>query len=199
MADIGILNAVGKSVSLPIPMSWLGRADAPMHRGTFGTFTDVQINNMMAQLAYSCSQWNTKSFDLTKYVLGKYSVTSAQLAQYGYLNSNFVQSHGPSSFTYSIAWTGQDGLADAAQFLLSSTTQDTLAYWLMQTNYNNLLALGGITADDSASVIAGMLFVAHLLGSADLAKQWRQVGSTNNQTYDFYNAGRYAIEVVSQQ
>lgn len=199
MADLGILNSVGKSVTYPVPVSWLGKPDAPTHRGLFGNFTDTQINNMLAQLAYSCSQWNSKAFDLTKYTLGKYAVTSTQLAQYGYLNSKFVTSHGANSFTYAIAWTNTDGLSDAAQFLLSPITQDTLAFWLMQTNYNDLLASGGIIADDSASVVAGMLFVAHYLSSAQAAQQWRAVGSTDNRTYDFYNAGRYAIEVISQQ
>ena len=43
MADIGILNAAGRSIIAPVPAAWLGRTDAPTHRGLFGQYTDVQI------------------------------------------------------------------------------------------------------------------------------------------------------------
>lgn len=206
--DLGLLNAENYAIANPLPSSWLGKLDAPVAPFGFGPFTTPQAKLLLSQLAYTCSYWDNKTYNLSTYTVGRYSITSSILSSYGYLNPQFTTAHGNSSMTYSVAWTGRDGITDLVQFLSNTRVQDRLAYQLLIDNYNNLVANQTIQDTDDSSVVAGLLFVSHLIGAGTGpskqslqgtgAYQWRKFGSTNGDTYTYYNAGRYAISVLSQ-
>lgn len=199
MIDLGIKNSIGQSVVNPIMSSWLSRADAPVAPVAVTGFSIKQTNAMLAQLAYTASQWNPKLYNGTAYTAGRYQFTSDVLANYNYINQQFYQSHGASAMTYTVAWTGVDSMSDLIKFLGTVKIQDRLAAIYMQDNYDTMLTNGTISLDDDLPTIAGMLFVAQLLGLN--ANQWRiygtGVGPNNINPISYFNAGRYAISVLS--
>ena len=207
--ELGILGAGGRPVTNTVPVSWIGRPNSPVYYGSMGNFSPVQLTSIMYQLAYISSKWDEKKYDLENYTVGKYAITSSLLVDYGYINSRFFKDHGPSSMTYAVAWTNKDNIGDLIQFLTNPTLQDKLVSQSLKNNYDVMMANGTISDSDSLAIVSGMLYVSHQIGTGTGptsanpdgtgAHYWRWHGSTNNSTYDYFNAGRYAIDVLSQQ
>ena len=93
-----------------------------------------------------------------------------------------------------------------SDFLSNQVAQEHLAYQRLYDLYNDLTNVGAILSTDTTETVAGMIYVGWVLGVGTSATNsnpagtgawgWRYsgIGSGVNS----YNAGRYAITVLSQ-
>jgi hypothetical protein len=214
----GITAAARTSVLNPLPNAWLGRADAPStppQWAGISAFGSTQIRNLLAQIAYDESTWNYSLIGNDNEV-GRYQFDSLTLEQYGLLAAGSNQAYGSDSVNYRHCWR-QTQIRNAnnsyanylynvnslSEFLNSSAAQEHLAYQLLLDLYVNLLSIDAVVEQDSADVVAGMIYVAWELGVGNNvpptgagAYAWRyyNIGSGDN----YFNSGRYAITVLGQ-
>jgi len=220
--DAGILAASRVAVANPLPNSWLGRADAPIAPPAWATgnnaLTSAQIRNLLAQIAYDQSAWNYALIGDDN-ELGRYQFETTILEQYGLLAPGSNTAYGSGCVNYRNCWR-QTAVKNATNsyatylynitnlngFLTSPAAQEHLAYQrLLDLNYQ-LGLINAITDQDTADVVAGMIYVAWGLGAGSSAHStlpigtgayaWRYHNIGAGQIY--YNAGRYAVTVLGQ-
>ena len=220
--DAGIVAAGRTSVPNPLPNSWLGRADAPVAPPSWTTgnnaLTSVQIRNLLAQIAYDQSQWNYTLIG-TDNRLGRYQFETTVLEQYGLLAPGSNNAYGTGCVNYRNCWRHTAvknatnsyanylyNVTNLNGFLTSIATQEHLAYQrLLDLNYQ-LGLINAIADQDSADVVAGMIYVGWQLGVGTTANSitptgtgayaWRYHNIGNGAGY--YNSGRYAVTVLGQ-
>lgn len=214
--DLGIQNASTQAPATPLPVAWLGRANAPFPRpdwAVIGALTSVQHRNLLSQMAYNFSIWAYDKIG-TNNELGRYQPTVTQLEAYGLLAPGSYSAYGIDAVNYQNCWraptnTYADYLADVTNFLdflSNKTAQELLAYQMLLDLYNSCIRLNVIQGNDSSEVVAGMLYVAWVLGVGSVptsgnptgtgAYAWRYFNVGSGAAY--YNAGRYAVVVLSK-
>ncbi|CAB4128999.1 hypothetical protein UFOVP112_122 [uncultured Caudovirales phage] len=219
--DIGLKHASANPVANPLPISWLGRADAPLTPPDWANMyrlSAVQIKNLQAQIGYDLSKWDY-AFKGNNNELGRYQITPATLEKYGILAEGSNSYYGTDCVNYYTCWRpvtirkNTNSYANyiynsnnLTEFLTNTTAQDHLAYQIIYDLYNELSLINAITTEDTPEIVAGMISVAWLFGAGTKpsgknmtgtgAYAWRyfNVGSC----VDAYNSGRYAITVLSQ-
>ena len=205
--DVGINEASGKAVQAPTcPAEFLAKTTTFTPSGGFNSTTpklsQQQAKAMMAELGYFESEFNYSKVSSDGTRIGKYQVDAAYLASAGYIKPDAIKQYGTATLANTQSWTGRDGIQSQDDFFNSPTVQDNIQYTEFTDNYAAMLASGAITADDDVCTAAGMLFVAHLFRSTNIAKQWRDKGNSvalsNISTGDvYYNHGRYAIDILA--
>jgi hypothetical protein len=205
-SDVGITKASGQEVEQPTcPAEYLAKTTTYNPSSNFGASTpnlsQAQAKAMMAELGYFESKFDYNYISSDGVRIGKYAVDAQYLAAAGYIKPDAIKQYGNKSLTNSNSWTGREGIQSIDDFFGSPNAQETIQYTEFTDNYSALVANGGIKPDDDVCTAAGMMFVAHQMGSADLAAKWRKDGSIfDSQGRDgavYYNQGRYAIDILA--
>lgn len=212
--DQGIQYALSTALPTPLPQSWLGRADAPMGApgwAVIDALSSTQMSNLVAQIGYDLSQWDYTKINLTGNLVGRYQFTPQQLEDYGLLakGSNL---YGTACVNRKICWASWvvdnyiHDVRNLSEFLSSSVSQDHLAYYHIDQIYTNLKKVDAVLTTDTADIVAGMIYVGWMLGAGagpttgysqgTGAYAWRYYNAGAGTNY--YNAGRYAVSVLSQ-
>ena len=79
--------------------------------------------------------------------------------------------------------------------------QDHLAYQYLNDLYVSATHVGAITHDDTADVVAGMLYVCWILGTGSRTSgtgAWAWRYNNTGAGTNVFNAGRYAVTVLSR-
>jgi len=219
--DIGLRNAAGKGITHPLPLSWLGRLDSPAvlpDWAQFGELSATQLYNLQSQIGYTESLWDYAKVG-TDDQLGRYQFTSTILESYGLITAGSNAEYGTDCVNYQHCWRPtvvrstvltylnyNYNLTDLSSLLNGTVAQDHLAYQIMYDLHRDLVRSTAIQDTDTDDVVAGMIYVGWKLGAGSTpshssplgtgAYAWRYNGvgdATGN-----YNAGRYAITVLSQ-
>jgi hypothetical protein len=192
-------NVTGKGVSKPASKSaFFAQAVPP---GGVGSLTQTQTQALMAQIGQNESNGNySATGGAGGNYLGKYQIGAGVLVSQGYISQAAYKSEGNAAVYDPNAWTGQNGINSADDYLSNPSVQDQVMYNNLQNNYNSMVSNGGIQSTDDAGTVGGMLQTAHLLGAGGAAN-WRSSGSgqdafgTTGTTY--FNQGRYATTVLA--
>ena len=217
--DIGIKQALGKAVDNPLPVSWLGRADAPLSPTVLSIpqLSISNIKNLQAQIGYDQSLWNYNKIGPNN-ELGRYQFSTTTLESYGLLAEGSNKNYGTDCVNFSASWRPitirkntnsyanyNYNITSLNGFLTSTASQEHLADQLILDIYTSLVNINGIMADDTPDVVAGMIYVGWVLGpgagpnpqslQGTGAWAWRYF-SQGNATNAF-NSGRYAVTVLS--
>ena len=221
MQDIGIQQASKNSIANPLPMSWLGLADAPTVPPDWAAIPVLSPNefkNLKAQIAYDYSQWDYSKLDQDNN-LGRYQFSPVQLENYGVLAADSNYYYGLDCINYQACWQQNPirrntnaisnylhNITSQSEFLSSKIAQEQLADQLIYDYYNALVQNGAIVSTDSADTVAGMIYVAWQLGVGSTpgvsnaqgtgAYSWRYFGNGNGT--NSFNSGRYSITVLTQ-
>lgn len=214
--DAGILQAGRLAPSRPLPVSWLGKADAPTARPDWAlipVITSTQQENLLAQMAYNISAWDYKKIG-TSNQLGRYQFTSALLETYGLIVPGSNESYGTDSVNYQHCWrpannTYAEYLSEVnslLDFLQNKSAQEDLASQRLSDLYKEAVRINAIQGNDTTDVVAGMLYVCWELGVGTVANSTNPAGtgayawrySNVGAGADYYNSGRYAVAVLSK-
>jgi hypothetical protein len=205
----------------PLPVSWIGLANAPPAPPIWakvGKFSAVQIQNLLAQIAYDISGWDYTKIGTSNQV-GRYQFTTEQLETYGLLAAGSNTAYGTDCINYIHCWqptvinSGINNyenyfynIKSLDAFISTTIAQEHLAYQYFVDLYTICLNSGVILLNDSTDVTAGVIYVAWTLGvgtgptvsnpNGTGAWAWRynNIGLGTNS----YNSGRYAIAILSQ-
>jgi hypothetical protein len=140
--------------------------------------------------------------------IGKYQADAYLLADAGYIKPDAIKQYGAQTLSKNESWTGKDSIRSQKDFFANKQLQDDLQNKEFLANYKTLVSLKGIKPEDDICMAAGMLFVAHKYRSAQLAAEWRQSGKVKTPPVvageagtaeEYFNHGRYAIDVLSAQ
>jgi hypothetical protein len=209
-SNVGISQAGNGSITNKCPTDWLARPTsfkAPQAISTTApVLTQLYSTNMIAELGYFESQWNYGNVSSDGTHVGKYMVDAQYLATAGYIKPDSITQYGNLTLSKTESWTNKDKIGSQSDFIKNTQVQDTLQDTEFNSNYAKLIANQGIYTSDDICTAAGMLFVAHKYRSADLAAEWRKNGKvkspptwvgTAGTAEEYYNHGRYAIDVLS--
>lgn len=214
--NLGIQHAGRLAPKTPLPLGWLGRAEAPLARPDWASITGltaIQHKNLLAQIAYDLSAWEYDKIGINN-ELGRYQFTPSRLEGYNLLTAGSVANYGTDAVNYRHTWrqsnnTYANYLSDiggAQEFLTNQTAQELLAYQFVLDLYNEATRINVIQTADTTDIVAGMLYVSWVLGVGSVvtpanptgtgAFAWRHFNVGTGA--DYYNAGRYAIAVLSK-
>jgi hypothetical protein len=214
--DAGIAQATRTLPPDPLPVSWLGRPDAPHpcpDWAVIAQLSNTQQQNLLAQIAYVSSAWDYKKIG-TNSELGRYQFDTSTLETYGLLTLGSTASYGADAVNYQHCWrapasTYANYLSEVASindFLTNTSAQEFLAYQRLGDLYSDCVKIAAIKINDTADVVAGMLYVAWVLGPGSAttlnnttgtgAYAWRYFSVGTGASY--YTAGRYAITILSK-
>lgn len=214
--DLGIQNASTQAPATPLPLAWLGRASAPFPRPDWavtGKLSAVEHRNLLSQMAFNFSEWAYDKIG-TNNELGRYQFTVAQLESYGLLTPGSIAAYGTDAVNYQNCWKAPTNtyaeylseVTNLIDFLSNKTAQEYLANQRLLDLYNSCIRINTIQGNDSNEVVAGMLYVAWMLGVGTApsavnptgtgAYAWRYFNIGSGAAY--YNAGRYAVVVLSK-
>jgi len=219
--DQGIRQSQGVAVTNTLPLSWLGRADAPSGLPTWATIGKLSPNQtkcLVAEIGYDQSLWDYAKVGEDNQV-GRYQFSAETLESYGILAPGSVTEYGNDAVNYLHCWTPSMMRSNVnsylnymysstslQSFLINTIAQDHLAYKIISDLHIGLKKINAITPDDNAEVAAGMIYVAWNLGvgtgitNTDArgtgAYAWRYSGMGDGGEY--YNVGRYAVSVLSR-
>lgn len=128
--------------------------------------------------------------------IGKYQFGAAALATLGYVKIGNNEKISNSVLNNSVSWTAKRGLKSKDDFFKSSQAQENIMIENLKFNYNVMRRREVITANDDAGKVAGLLSVAHLLGSGGainfaLGKDSKDGNGVTGRTY--YDLGALAV------
>lgn len=127
---------------------------------------------------------------------GRYAFTADHLEQAGYYKPGYAAQYGNQSAYRQDVWTKKDGIFTMRQFLNAGGVQEQMMQTLLEKNYKALIAAGVMAETSPSPHLAGMLFVAHLLG-VNGAVNWAASGvgtdALGNKATDYYAQGQYMI------
>jgi len=202
--DSGPSMASGKPIKSKLDKSKLSQQPVPI--SGIGPLSVSEVRAVMAQLGWKESSWNYSAVNTFGFS-GKYQFGAAALVDRGYIHKDYYDRYKNSALTIDNAWTGKNGINSQANWLANTTIQEQVMYEQLNANYQQLVRNNGIKEGDDKCTIGGMLCVAHLLGPnrgtsrAPGALGWRQTGNGNDaygtSGTDYYNMGRYAIDVLA--
>lgn len=214
--DAGIKNAFRQAPLNPLPAAWLGRAEAPQSRPDWAVvpaLTTTQHKNLISQIAYTLSGWDYAKIG-TNNELGRYQASVQTLETYGLLVTGSYTAYGIDAVNYQHCWKASNNtyseylnnVTNQQDFLTNKAAQELLAYQRVFDLYNESVRINAIQGTDTADVVAGMIFVAWTLGVGVPASStypqgtgayaWRY--SNVGTAASYYNAGRYAVLVLSK-
>ena len=214
--DAGIAQATRTLPPNPLPVSWLGRPDmtaACPDWAVIAQLSNTQQQNLLAQIAYVSSVWDYTKIGANN-KLGRYQFDTNILETYGLLTAGSNTSYGTDCVNYQHCWrapasTYADYLTELANindFLTNTSAQELLAYQRLVDLYSDCIKIAAIKINDTADVVAGMLYVAWELGAGTAATlnnttgtgayAWRYFSVGAGASY--YTAGRYAITILSK-
>lgn len=214
--DLGIQQAAKLAPKNTLPLGWLGRANAPLARPDWATIaglTATQHKNLLAQIAYDKSVWDYEKIGQDN-ELGRYQFTPATLEEYSLLVAGSYSSYGTDAVNYRHTWRQPNNtyanyledISGSQGFLSNPTAQELLSYAILLNLYNEAVRIKAIQVTDTADVLAGMLYVSLELGAGSMASSsnphgtgafaWRYFNEGDGA--DYYNAGRYAVAVLSK-
>ena len=104
--DAGIAQASRILPPNPLPVSWLGRPDAPHpcpDWAVIAQLSSAQQQNLLAQIAYVSSEWDYKKIS-TNNELGRYQFDTNTLEAYGLLTVGSTASYGTDAVNYQHCW-----------------------------------------------------------------------------------------------
>ena len=213
--DLGIQAAAGLPIANTLPASWLGRSDMPLSPPAWAVIpalSNVQLRNLLAQIAYNESAWNYNLIGDDN-ELGRYQFEVQTLENYGLLAKGSVAAYGSDAVNYRHSWQSTYSpyenyfynTKSLSGFLKNSSAQEHLAYQYILDLYTACINTGSIQSTDTIQTIAGMIYVAWTLGvgngpttsnsNGTGAWAWRynNVGSGANS----FNSGRYAMAILT--
>jgi hypothetical protein len=214
--DAGIVQASRTLPPDPLPVSWLGRPDMTISCpdwAVIAQLSNTQQRNLLAQIAYVSSAWSYTKIGADN-KLGRYQFDTNLLETYGLLTAGSNVSYGTDCVNYQHCWraifsTYADYLTEVASinnFLNDTSAQELLAYQRLVDLYSECVKVAAIKINDPADVVAGMLYVAWVLGAGTAptlnnttgtgAYAWRYFSVGSGASY--YTAGRYAITILSK-
>lgn len=202
--DVGITNAAGQQVSgSTCPAEFLSKSTTYNPPGGIGNanprLTQQQAKAMLAELGYFESQFNYSAIMDAR--IGKYQVDAEYLAAAGFIKPDAITQFGGNVLTNDESWTNNENIQSQDDFFTNQNVQDVTQYNEFVSNYELLVANGGILPDDDICTAAGMLFVAHQFRDADKATEWRHKGDLTDALGQngtvYFNQGRYAIDVLA--
>lgn len=202
--DPGPSSAQGRAIKKRFPPNRL--AEQPTPPGGIGPLGASEVRAIMAQLGWRESNFNYSAVNQYGYI-GKYQFGAAALVDRGYIKKDVYARYGQASLNRPDAWTGKNNITNRTTWLSSPRIQELTMYEQLQANYSQMTKNRGIKSGDDSCTIAGMLCVAHLLGpnrggTVPGALGWRLTGTGTDANGtsggDYYNAGRYAIDVLSK-
>jgi hypothetical protein len=224
MTDLGIIAAKGLQIELPLPPSWMGLPTAPTVPpawATIGNLSSTQVRALQAQIGYISSSWNYGLISNTGNLLGRYQFSPQTLENYGLLAAGSNSAYGSTCVNYVHCWrpmfvnNGQNAYQNyfynvnsLQQFLTNTAAQEHLAYQLMSDLYTGCYRIGAILDSDTPDIVAGMIAVAWFTGvgtgptvgsaNGSGSYSWRFSNIGAPPIPNIYNAGRYAVQVLSQ-
>lgn len=221
LTDIGIAQANLVQVVHPLPIGWVNIPSAPVAIPSWVSvdkITSTMLRNLQSQIGYDFSNWDYTKIGPNEEV-GRYQVTAQTLENYGLLVKGATTAYGKDAVNRTFCWKSSVirkntnsyanyvyNLSSVLDFLNHPTTQDHLAYQIIYDLYNALKSINLVSDADSADVAAGMIYVAWVLGVGTTptatmphgtgAWAWRYHGDGAGIRY--FNAGRYAVTILSQ-
>jgi hypothetical protein len=211
LQNIGPQQASKQGILNPLPVSWLGRADAPVPMPATSSIyrlSNAEVQNLIAQIAYDKSAWDYTLVG-TDNRLGRYQFSTQALEYFGLLAVGSNQHYGTDCVNYATCWqsgSNDYNITSLYSFLSSNAAQEHLAYQAVYDLYNGLVANNSIQDTDAGDVVAGMIYTGWTLGagtrptatqmSGTGAYAWRYSGIGNGT--NSYNSGRYAITILSR-
>jgi hypothetical protein len=193
----------GRALKKPMDKSRMNRADCYVPPSGVGPLSVLETKALMAQIGWVESSWNYQAVNQIGYS-GKYQFGAQALVDRGLIKLEEFRRFGNRAFDRPEAWTPravQQGINSREAWLRATALQEQVMLDQLKANYRTLRGNGGITDSDDVCTVAGMLTVAHLLGAGG-ANSWKCTGggSDANGTTggDYYNLGRYAIDVLSR-
>jgi hypothetical protein len=219
--DVGIAKADLVQVVNPLPTGWVNVPAAPVYIPAWANvdkLSSTMLRNLQSQIGYDFSNWDYKKIGPNQEV-GRYQVTAQTLENYGLLAKGSVASLGQDAVNHKFCWQPAVirkntnsyanyvyNISNLFEFLSHPATQDHLSYQIIYDIYNSLKSINLITDADSADVAAGMVYVGWVLGVGQPpgpktphgtgAYAWRYHGDGDGVR--FFNAGRYAVTILSQ-
>ena len=202
-ADPGPKLAATQPGTKLMPKDMLNRDDIASPPGGIGPLSQFQVKCLMAQLAYSESNFSYDLVDSTSTYIGRYQLGAYALQDVKYIKPEYVAKYNTSAIRYPDAWYGTDSITSSDAFLAAKGTQEKIMYTLLKQNYEALIKKSndkyGIDPNDDLCTVAGMLAVSLLLGPGG-ARTWRLTGGGDVRATSaaaYYNRGRYAIDGLS--
>jgi hypothetical protein len=188
----------GKGVKKGAPLSVLQNQPSPVK--AIGTLTTSQTQSLLAQIGYNESGSNySVQGGSNGHFLGKYQIGAGALVDQGYISPSAYKAEGNGVINDPSAWTGQNGINSAQDFLNNPSVQERAMTSYAQNNYNAMIKNGAIQPGDDPGTVGGMLQVAHLLGASG-ANTWRNTGSGSDAFgttgSQYFNQGRYGVTVL---
>jgi len=188
----------GKGVKKGAPLSVLQNQPTPSK--SIGTLSTSQTQAYLAQVGYNESGDNySVQGGSNGHYLGKYQMGASALVSQGYISPASYNAEGNAVVNDPSAWTGQNGINSAQDFLNNPTVQENVMTNYTQSNYNAMVQNGAIQPGDDPGTVGGMMQVAHLLGAAG-ANTWRNTGSGSDAFgttgSQYFNQGRYGVDVL---
>ena len=162
--------------------------NAPTASEAVGSLSKDQTTALLAQLSKG-NDYTTTGADGA---LGKYQADFKTLQAAGYIKSTATSN---ADLQNPNMWTNKGGINNAGAWLANTSEQETVMTATTKQNYTALLASGAITSEQTPEAVAGMMSVAHNLGT-DAAKNFRD-GSGAGAEY--FNQGKFAVSVLAPQ
>jgi len=219
--SLGITQAATVSLSGTLPKGRLGLTTAPTAPNqtlAIDRFSTINLRCLAAQIGYNASGWDYTKIS-SKFLIGSYQVGAQTLENYGFLVPGSAKIYGADAVNRNFNWqpitvrkntssysTYNTKIGSLKDFLSTPGFQDALAYQILHDTYYALYQSNAITDSDPTDVIAGMMYVAWVLGVGSTptnatpngtgAWAWRFHNMGNAANY--YNLGRYTVTVLSQ-
>jgi hypothetical protein len=198
----------GLYIGKDIPKSLLVSESNPAPPGGVGRLNQLRTKAVMTVIGKAVSGFSY-TFVSGAQQAGKYQLDADILTSLGYVKSDYYALYGRSTITKDGAWSGLDGVDNLQTWSSSTGIQEKAMYRLLTKHYETMNNNGAIKSMDNLCTIAGMLCVAHILGTGvgteknPGAKRWRETGGGQNingftGTY-FFALGRYAIDVLASK
>jgi hypothetical protein len=202
---VEVLSEPMDTINDPVP------EQAPEPEGLIRGFTKEQTQNYLFKLGERESSNDYKSINRLGFA-GKYQFGVLALFDRGYITRAGVDAYlSGTSHNYVMRtagnqyWTGKGGINNVNDFVSNPGIQEKIIIEHTNSNLATLRSsrLGGsvIYSDDTVSVVAGLLFGAHLLGAGD-ARKWklkefenmaRQVDANGVGFEKYYRIGSIAV------
>ena len=198
----------GLYIGKDIPKSLLVSESNPAPPGGVGRLNQLYTKAVMTVIGKAVSGFSY-TFVSGAQQAGKYQFDADALTSLGYIKPDYYALYGRNTITQDGAWTGLDGVINLQTWSSSTGIQEKAMYRLLTRNHESMSNNGAIKSTDNLCTIAGMLCVAHILGSGvgtdkyPGAKRWRETGGGQNingftGTY-FFALGRYSIDVLASK
>jgi hypothetical protein len=218
--DIGIKKAQLQPVVNALPTGWMNLPVAPVEIPSWAyiyLLSPAKIRCLQAQIAYDASAWDYTKIGANN-ELGRYQFSAQTLENYGLLAKGACAHFGKDATNRTDCWQPATirknnnsyanyvyNVRSLYDFLNHPATQDHMAYQVILDLYTALLQLNAVTSADSADTVAGMIYVAWVLGAGagpttahpqgTGAYAWRFYGAGDGVRY--FNAGRYSATILS--